>query len=79
MDRLDKKIKKVLTEQKISDKYEKMIEDTMKIIAEDKETVNMKQNRKSKFLKFIQAIAAMIVVGILGITTYAAVNRKIKY
>lgn len=79
MDKLDKKIKKVLTEQKMSNQYEKMIEDTMKVIAEDKTVVNIKTNKKRKLLKFIQATVTMIIIGVLGITAYAAVNRKIKY
>ena len=79
MDKLDKKIKNALSKQQTSDKYKKMIEDTIEIIEKDGEILDMKQNKKSKFLKFIQATAATIVIGILGITTYAAVNRKIKY
>ncbi len=79
MDKLDKKIKNTLSKQQTSDKYKKMIEDTIEIIEKDGEILDMKQNKKSKFLKFIQATAATIVIGILGITTYAAVNRKIKY
>lgn len=86
MDELDRKIKNVLDKRKSSNKYDEMIESTMKMIENGKvsrknpsNVVEFKPNKRSKFLKLSQAVAAVVVVGVLGVTTYAGVTRKIRF
>lgn len=86
MDELDRKIKNILDKRKSSSKYDEMIESTMKMIENGKvsrknpsNVVEFKPKKRSKFLKLSQAVAAVVVVGVLGVTTYAGVTRKIRF
>lgn len=82
MDELDKIIEQNLKRQNASSKYQKMINDTMKMIENDEignkdsnKVVDFKPKKKHKVLRFFQGVAAVLVIGVLGITTYAGVTR----
>ena len=84
MDKIDKAIKDNLSKQQSSDKYKEMINNTMKMIAnneikQESNILDFNEKKKSKFLKILQPVAALFVISILGVTTYAGVTRKIKY
>jgi len=85
MDELDKIIKDSLNK-KPTEKYNKMIKDTMKMIENKKvESVNeskivdFKPKKKHKMLRFFQSAVAITIVGVLGVTTYAGITRTIKF
>ena len=83
MDKLDKIIKNSLNNEKTSDKYNQMINNTMKMIANNEikkeNNANATYKKKHTLLKFFQPIAAVFVLGILSVTTYATVSRTFKY
>lgn len=91
MDDLDKKIKESLEKQSFSYEYHQIIQDTIRKIENDEilreenqKDINSKSHskvrefkQKSKFVKAFQAVAAVLVVGILSVTTYAGVTGKL--
>ena len=83
MDKLDKIIKNSLNNEKTSDKYNQMINNTMKMIANNEisqeNNTNVTYKKKYTLLKIFQPIAAVFVLGILSVTTYATVSRTFKY
>ena len=84
MDKIDKIIKDSLSKQESSSKYKEMIDNTMRMInnneiKQESNILNFNEKKKSKLLKILQPVAALFVIGILGVTTYAGVTRKIKY
>lgn len=82
MDEVEKRIKKYFNETTIPEEYYKVIENTLQMIKEGKISPNVadfKQKKKNRFLKISQAVAAVAVIGVLGLTTYAGVTRKIKF
>lgn len=86
MDELDRKIRESLREKEIPEEYNKMIENTMQMIKDGKisrenpsNVIQFKQKKKNRFFKFSQAAAAVMVIGVLGVTTYAGVTRKIRF
>ena len=83
MDKFDKIIKNNLEGTKAPEKYNKMIEDTMKMIENNEvkreETTNKRKSKKPILFKILQPVAAIFVMGILSVTVYATVTRKIKY
>lgn len=84
MDKIDKIIKDNLSKQQVSSKYKEMIDNTMKMISNNEierksNILDFNQKKKSKLLKFLQPVAVVLIIGVLGVTTYAGVTRKIKY
>lgn len=83
MDELDKKIKEALNKN-TSLKYNQMIQETMNMVQngeiprkDNAKAIKFKQKQKSKFIKYLQSVAAVLVIGMLSMTTYAGVTGKL--
>ena len=79
MSKIDKFIKNNLDKEKPSNKYNEMILDTMEMISNNEIERESGPKNGFKMFKILKTAVAVFVIGILGVTTYAGVTRKIYY
>ena len=84
MDEIDKKLKSNLKKKKTSEKYDEMIKNTMKMISNNEISRDeakiyefSTKKKKNRLLKLLQPVAAVCIIGLLGVTTYAGVTGKL--
>lgn len=84
MDEIDKKLKNNLKKKKTSEKYDEMIKNTMKMISNNEISRDeakiyefSTKKKKNRLLKLLQPVAAVCIIGLLGVTTYAGVTGKL--
>lgn len=83
MDEMDKNIKNSLDNKRLSRKYQEMISNTMKMISNNEikrdnlNVSNIELKKKNNFVKVLQSVAAIVVVGIIGATVYAGATGKL--